>query len=283
MKLVDYGILFWALVATLLLPLQLAQREWIVYGQYERQYHKKMDNAIDDALFYMVEQDDFKNIKINREECVDAFYRSFYGNFGFMRNPMGQKRIKQHLPMISVIELNRMSIAYRKPVQKEGEWQLEEYWSPYYSYQYEENGYQYEFSVGNLSDWVRIYSLEKKEWVEGLRFDLVNKNKDFSWMRDDESFEQIRRHTVIETIKKKMQEVINRYNLIGIQYGKQYEFYLPEIETQPWCRTLDDMGIIVLFQGYPVDSLMGDTYDRFLYAGARTYKQEKEIEIIKEE
>ena len=273
MKLVDYGILLVIIATILFVPLDIAQRELNAYSSYEIQYHEKMDNAIDDALFFMVENDDFSQVKWNREECIKGFYQSFYGNFGMTRDPAGQQKIRKHLPLIGVIELNRISIAYQYPSNKDGEVLLEDAWTEYRPYQYEQDGYYYEFFIGNLKDWIKIYFPEQRQWQEGFRLDLAKIDKEVSWIADEEQFDRVRRHTVIQTIKKEMQKVINQYNFIGNQYGYQYEFYLPEIEKQDWCKTVDDMGIIVLFQGYPVDSVLDYTYSRFIYAGARTYKE----------
>lgn len=277
MKLVDYGILFWIIITALFLPVNWAIEENVAYAAYEIQYHQKMDNAVDDALFAMVEKDNYEEIQNNREECIQTFYRSFYGNFGFSDHPLGQQKIRKHLPFIGFVEREQFIIAFQKPMQQEKEMRLTDCWTKGAYYERKEGGWRFRFYIGALRDWIQILPPNQKHWEKGTRLDIVESYPEITWLRKEKEFHQIRRATVLKVLKSEMQEIVNKHNLIAQQYGFQYECYLPEIKDQAWCRNVDDIGIMVLFQGYPVDSVLGYTYQRFVYSGARVYKREHSL------
>lgn len=253
----------------------MAEQEIIAYSRYQVQYHEKLDNAIDDGLFDLVERDTYETVSLNREEALERFYRSFYGNFGVPNIEIAKTKIRQHLPMIGIIEQNKMSIAYQKPTKNDGQWELINGWTNYAYYEYEEGGIRYQFQLGSKKDWVRVSFYENTTWIEGLRQDLAKKDSRLVWFLEEQRFEQIRRNTILKVLQKQMEQISNFYNRIGNQWGFQYEFYLPDVEQQDWCRAIDDIGMVVLFQGYPVKGTLGKTYTRFVYSGARTYKKAK--------
>ena len=275
MKLLDYSLLFAIIIGVIYLPIQMAEQEIIAYSRYQVQYHEKLDNAIDDGLFDLVERDTYETVSLNREEALKRFYRSFYGNFGVPNIEIAKTKIRQHLPMIGIIEQNKMSIAYQKPTKNDGQWELIDAWTNYAYYEYEEGGIRYQFELGSKKDWVRVSFYENTTWIEGLRQDLAKKDSRLVWFLEEQRFEQIRRNTILKVLQKQMEQISNFYNRIGNQWGFQYEFYLPDVEQQDWCRAIDDIGMVVLFQGYPVEGTLGKTYTRFVYSGARTYKKEK--------
>lgn len=273
MKLLDYSVLFWIILIAVFLPSTLAEQQNMAYAVHEIQYNQKMDCAIDDMLFALVEKDDYQQIQSNREECIQTFYRSFYGNFGFSDDFIGQQRIRKHLPLIGLVELDRFVIAFQKPIEQEKEMVLTDCWTEEKFFEREENGYRFRFYVGALRDWIQICPKGEVDFEKGMRTDLATNYTEITWLKDETEFHKIRQNTITSILKSEMQKVVQHHNFIGKQYGIQYEFYLPEQEGQDWCRNVDDIGVMVLFQGYPVTSAVGYTYQRFVYSGARTYKK----------
>lgn len=275
MKLLDYSIVFLCIVTALLLPSFMSEQESMAYSRYGMQYHARLDHAIDDGLFAMMEQDTGERVILNRNRCVETFYQSFFANFGMLDDVQAQERIKHHIPCIGIVEQGRVSFLYREWNNQNGENELVDTWSAYIPYEYEEGGYRYRFFVGSKRDTVIVYIPSKNEWVEGTRDDLARQGTEFLWLRDQALFEQIRRNTIMKVIKESMEDLLTKQNLFAQQYGWNYHTYIPEGIKQDWCRTIDDIGMIVLFQGYPVKGTLGKTYTRFVFSGARTYKNER--------
>lgn len=273
MKLIDYGLIFLILYCILWFPKTMMEKEIAAYTRYEIQYHMRLDNAIDDGLVAMTEGDDIENITIYPETCIQSFYHSFFGNFGVSDNPIKQQSLRVHLPVIGVVGTENIRISYQKIVEEKGEQCLKETWTePKY---FEENysGYRYRFYIGRDRGNISVYLPIENRFLTGTREEIGEMKEEFSWLKDREYFEQMRKQVVLETIKGALEQVANQWNMVGKQYGYAYQVQIPELEKQMWCRTMDDIGMLVLFQGYPVEGTRGKTYTRFVFSGARTYKR----------
>ena len=69
-----------------------------------------------------------------------------------------------------------------------------------------------------------------------------------------------------------MNYYINLHNNIAGQYGITYQFWLPRIAKTYWYQTIDDISMLVIFQGYPYNAAGLDTYNRYALSGARIKK-----------
>lgn len=274
MKLIDYGLIFLTIFCVLWLPTTMMEKEISAYTRYEIQYHMRLDNAIDDGLVAMTEGDDIENITIYPEACIQSFYRSFFGNFGASDNLMKQQSLRIHLPVVGIVGKENIIISYQKMVEKEGQQYLKEQWTEPKYFEKNYGGYCYRFFVGRDRDHISVYLPEENRFVTGTREEIGESNPSFWWLKDKEHFEQMRKQVVLEIIKGELEKIANSWNLIGKQYGYSYQIQIPELEKQTWCRTMDDIGMIVLFQGYPVEGTKGKTYTRFVFSGARTYKRQ---------
>jgi hypothetical protein len=89
---------------------------------------------------------------------------------------------------------------------------------------------------------------------------------------EENSFEEERRRVIISLLKERMTYFMNHHNRIAKFYGINYEFTLPQIEKEEWYRSIDDVGMIVFFQGYPYGGSERGYYNRVLIGGARVRK-----------
>ncbi|MDK2807846.1 MAG: hypothetical protein PWP24_580, partial [Clostridiales bacterium] len=65
---------------------------------------------------------------------------------------------------------------------------------------------------------------------------------------------------------------INKSNQIGTQFGLSYEFQMPVLDEHFFARTLDQIGMIVFFQGYPYGNARTLRYNQYAIAGAQIEK-----------
>lgn len=84
------------------------------------------------------------------------------------------------------------------------------------------------------------------------------------------NFDRIRRDIVTNEIKEKMSYYIQNNNYIAKEFGISYNFFLPNIKDDDWVRSIDDVSLFVLFQGYPYGK---ERFNRYSVAGARVYKE----------
>lgn len=273
MKLIDYGIFFLIMFCVLWFPSSITEKELSMYTRYEIQYHMRFDNAVDDGLVAMTERDDMEEVTIYPKACIQSFYSSFFGNFGVSDDPMKQQSLRMHLPILGIVGKEYIMISYQKPREDNGQQYLKEEWMAPKYYERNYGGYTYRFCIGRDKEIISVYLPEERRFLTGTREEIGEINPTFWWLKDKEHFEQMRKQVVLETIKGALEQVANQWNMVGKQYGYSYQVQIPELEKQTWCRTIDDIGMIVLFQGYPVEGTRGKTYTRFVFSGARTYKR----------
>lgn len=231
-------------------------------------YNTALDNAVDDGCFYLVEADTSRKLNTNKERAVEQFFTSLYSNFGVMGQPFLEEQLNRYIPVILVTDKDGFYIYYSEVILKAGEKILNKRWSEKLSYIYEDSSYIIRFTLGNE---IKLYDKESFEVLEGDYRDIKALTT-CSYLRDKESFEIIRRRTIIKAISSHMSIYINYYNNIASDFGITYEFWLPEIERTDWDRTIDDVSFFVLFQGYPYNAAELDTYNRYAFGGARIAK-----------
>ena len=71
---------------------------------------------------------------------------------------------------------------------------------------------------------------------------------------------------------KKANYYVNKHNKIAQAYGISYHFSLPESSTDSFTRTIEDVSLMAIFQGYPYGKGTDDVYSRFSVSGARIYR-----------
>lgn len=83
-----------------------------------------------------------------------------------------------------------------------------------------------------------------------------------------------------EKFVKCLEQVIGQHNQIAVQYGMNYRFFLPRMDTSEWQRAITGPAMLALFQGYPMT--IGGNYNRTCISGAQIYHK-KEFVIISED
>jgi hypothetical protein len=92
----------------------------------------------------------------------------------------------------------------------------------------------------------------------------------------DENFDEIRRRTIISVITEEMNRQLELHNRYAAWNGISYHFSLPVIDMEEWYRTVDDVTLLCVFQGYPYASSQLGTYQKVVLSGARIHKEQEE-------
>lgn len=264
MKWTDFSILFVCLAVAFTLPLDQRFTQLMAQTRRDVVYNQRFDNAIDDAIYHLVEVDTGNRVQLNQEECVSHFLQSLYANFGILHDVNQQKRLRSFLPVMVITSLDGYTICSWK--EKDGIYSDE--WSEKKSFYRKENGKEYEFFLGAMSDYVRIWNEDKGRWDDGHRLDLWKKYRDWELLKDEKAFEQVRRQTIIEALETAMQEQLTDYQKNMGKAGLKFQFSLPVIPNEEWYRTVDDIGILAVYQDY---------HQQYLLAGSRSHKREDYI------
>ncbi|MCX7772808.1 MAG: hypothetical protein N2376_06825 [Clostridia bacterium] len=270
MKITDLSIIFILIILPFcfLLEIKTANAEIAIYKRVE--IHTILDTAVEDGSSTLVEYGSSKNVVINKERAVKAFLTSLYINFGVSADPIGQKMLQGYLPCIIVIDYDGYYVlsneAYRNA---SGQTETKLVWSTKRPFVYNSPNYSFSFT---LDEQVTVYTLSNG-FISGTRDQLAGKIVS-NVISDEALFEQIRRRTIVEALKKDINYAINKHNDIARRFGISYYFTLPTIENEDWYKTIDDVGLLVFFQGMPI-GITNERINNFSLGGARVVKLSK--------
>lgn len=232
------------------------------------EYNKELDSAIDDGLADLVEVDSKRNLILNKEAAVNQFYESLFANFGVIGNVHLENKLKGYIPVILIVDTDGFYIYYFHTYESDGETLLGQKWTEKIPYVYQEGNFIYKFTLGS---YVTLYDKASNILYEGKHRDLSVQFPE-ALSANEEKFDTVRRNAIIDAIEKSMNYYINLHNRIAYQFGITYQFWLPRIDKTEWYRTIDDISMLVIFQGYPYNAGSLDTYNRYALGGARIKK-----------
>lgn len=268
MKLTNLAILFFILEISVFAILDIRTNNLTAVTYKDIEYDKALDSAVDDGVIGLMELDSRRNLLLNKDTAVIQFYESLFANFGVIGNKRLENRLKGYIPIILVTDADGFYIYYSDTYLSNGEKLLRERWSEKIPYFHEDDRLIYHFTLG---PYITIYEKRSNLIYEGDYHDL-RASFPGSILEDDELFDITRRSAIINAIENKMNFYINRYNQIAGQFGITYQFWLPGIDKTDWYRTIDDISLLVIFQGYPYTAAGSDTYNRYSLGGARIKK-----------
>ena len=255
MKSVRWGLIFAILFLCVVVVDYQKVMETATIAKLQVDYDRAIDEAVEDAMGGLVEKDDGRKVWINKEEAVRRFLMSLSIN---MNKVEDKRQLSYYIPLVSVIEKQKFYIG----------WDLENItWQEYtFSKQYGE--WEVFFS---LDDFVTIKNNYTGTITEG-RYEDVKQNYNLAFFRERYTFEEERRKVIIELLTKNFNEKLKEQNEIAKKYGIFYEFTLPVIEIENWYRTIDDVGFLAFFQGYPYGTNSTGYYNRMALGGARLHR-----------
>jgi hypothetical protein len=268
MKLTNLAILFFIIELTLITILDIRTNNLTAVNNKKIEYAKALDCAVDDGVVDLVEVDSKRKLALNKEAAVNQYYESLFANFGVIGNEQEEKKLKGYIPIILVTDTDGFYINYSDTYEFNGEVLLGQKWTEKMPYAYQDGNLIYKFTLGT---YLTIYNTLTKDLFEGEYADLKSQLPD-SILVNQEMYDTIRRNAIIGAIEKSMDHYINLHNRIAYQFGITYQFWLPQIDKTDWYRTIDDISMLVIFQGYPYQVAGMDTYNRYSLAGARITK-----------
>lgn len=270
MKITNLAILFVILIIPFVILLDIKANNLNSLTLKKLEYNKKIDAAVDDGVHNLVELDSNREIVLNKESAIEQFYNTLYANFGMTDDFVKQEELKAFIPVILITDADGFFLSYSQEYKENGQTLIKQNWTDKIAYTYDDSKYQYEFYLNN---YIKIQDKGTMEWEEGDRNDLKTKFP-LSILADDKMFDEIRRRTIIGLLDTYMSFYINKHNAIASHFGIQYEFALPVIEKEDWYRTIDDISMLTVFQGYPYGAGTQDVYNRYSIGGSRINKDD---------
>jgi len=243
----------------------------------EIRYNRAIDTATQDAaksLFINAKQSDeaqyesLKRLRINKEEAIETFFNTLYLNFNVFNDPVGQGVIQGYVPVVIIVGYDGYYVYHMDEYKNAaGQKELKHVWSPKKPYAHEDkNGNTYSFT---LDEFVTVNRNSDQTWLEGFRGE-INAASGIALLNDPNTFDQVRRSTIVNALQKDLEYYINKYNNYAKRNGVAYTFTLPLISQEEWNNTVNDVGVLSFVQGIP----MGERYyNNYALGGSRIVKK----------
>lgn len=269
MKLNNYILLFFIVGIAFYIPIHHYGATVIEVEKEQLQYNRKLENAVDDSLFQLVEKDSSKEVVLNKEKVAEHFYQSLCSNFGLLTNSLQQERLKQCVPLLLLTDKDGFYVNVTTiKKDKNGNDKIEKVWSKKERYSYSDETFSYEFTLGNE---IKLYNKKGKLLLEGDYYNFAGKYPNNKILNEPDVFEKTRRMCIINHLKNAMEKSLKKHNAVATSLGISYQFFFPTIEKEDWYRTIDNISLLVIFQGYPLASGKG-YFNRYAIGGARIWK-----------
>lgn len=271
MKITDLAILFIIITLpfTILLGIKTTNLNNGLYRRIEM--NRIIDTAVEDGVANLIMVGGDKDITINKDRAIETFFNSLFLNMDVVGDSIAQKKIVGYIPVIAVIDYNGFYIlSSQEYTATYGYKEIKPVWKTKVPYSYTDGSYVYSFT---LDDYLEIYDIVNGNFHKGLYSDLKAVIPS-DIIQKDSLFQDVRRRTIIEALKREVNQGINNHNLIARQFGITYSFSLPAIDNEEWNKTIDDVGMLVFFQGMPL-GIGNERYNNYALGAARVFKGHK--------
>lgn len=270
MKVTDISILFVIIILPFIQILRI-QTDNLENTAYKNMViDRYLDAAVEDASEAMVERGTYSKAGISRDKALAAFCNTLFANFNVMGNEPEQDYLTLYIPVIVLVDYDGYWVCSMEEF-KNSEGQKEEkmVWKPKKTYGYENNGYVYLFTLDSR---VQVLDTSSNCFYEGTQQEMKTEVPD-EIIQQDELFDAVRKRTVMEAIKRDVNDAINAHNTFAKRYGITYQFSPPSISDGDWYRNIEDIGFLAFFQGIPT-GLQGMRYNSFALGAARIVRKE---------
>ena len=285
MKIHQFVLIFGIIIIAIVVITDITTNNLKTVTENKKQLDRNLDTAIDDGVTRLVEVDSNNKITINKEAAVNSFFMSLHSTFGVLSDKEIQQKLNHYIPVITITMDDGYYIFYSDEyTSSDGYTYVSKRWSEKFPYFYEDADFIYGFTLGKI---VTLYDKNGilgggiSQYVYTMNYHDIQTKDEYASFRNarpnsvllnDEEFELIRKSTLINCIETSMAYYTSQHNKIAAQYGITYNFTLPAIKDEEWAPYLDDIGMFVVFQGYPYGNQVGETYNRFATAGAKVSK-----------
>lgn len=271
MKVTDIAVLFVIIILPFVQILRI-QTDNLQSTAYKNMVlDRYLDAAVEDASEAMVVRGAYRKANISRDKAFSAFCDTMFANFGVLGNEADQNNLMLYIPVMVLVDYDGYWVcSIEEFTNDEGNKEEKMVWKPKKPYSYERDGYLYLFTLDNQ---VKVLDLSTNQFHDGTQQELKGiVSEDI--ILQDELFDAVRKRTVMEAIKKDVNDAINAHNAFANRYGITYHFSPPSISEADWYRNIEDIGFLAFFQGIPT-GLRGIRYNSFALGAARIVRKEQ--------
>ena len=244
--------------------------------------------AVDEALEKLIVYDGGGEVLIDKEEVVEEFFLSLESSLGILDDKQAKERLRQYFPVMVILDYDGFYIRYARELSGEQGIVIEYVWTEKQYYVREDELTACRFEEGGtilLIDKTGLITGEKGtirrmdyRELAGEEYEAFQREEPGSFLLSDEAFLAEKRNTVTRLIEDRLQYYCTEHNKIAVRLGIGYEFYFPDLDASEENRAIPEIGLLAVFQGYPLKGTRGIPYERFVLSGAYLRKESDSME-----
>lgn len=284
MKIYHFTLLFaiFFFIAVVLIDISIGQLKSIETQKAEMT--RNLDTAASDAVEYLATTGTYGTGNIKKEEVVARFFASLYSAMGIISDIRAQAEIEMYIPVILLCDIDGFYVNYYDEyVSIDGGTYSERVWSEKLPYSYEDEEFIYRFSLIDTL-WIyddanrigrdnKVIHVSHKEIMTDQAYSKFRLNNKSNFLIDEETFELVRKGAIINNLEVAMAYYTSRHNAIARRNGITYTYSFPAGKGEEWGHHIDDVNIIVVFQGYPYGGDRNFIYNKVASAGANIIRK----------
>lgn len=243
-----------------------------------------LDTATSDAINFLASSETYGSNAINKDGIISTFFNSFYSSMGIISDKNAQIEIQNYIPVILLCDSDGYFVYYYDQyIDGDGTKRIERRWSEKMPYYYEDDYFTYRFT---LTDKIVINDLHKLfddnlnvievDYHEFQTNDIYKNFRDShsKWfVLNEETYEITKKIAIINRLEEVLSYYTSQYNLIASQNGITYNFSFPAGQTEEWAKYMDDINMVVVFQGYPYGRNKNYTFNKISSASSNIFKK----------
>jgi len=279
-----FTILFVIIFAVFSLRMSIAvsgyEKSADAYAKVERSFYAAADAAGEALCRYGKSE-----IITDKGAAYDSFIYSMYASLGITDDPAKREEFLNYMPMFSVLANEGFYVYVEDEyIQPDGFLYTAKNWSECMPYSYSDEDFVYRFTLdgtvtmldrnGLIDGTARLYKATQEELLDDPLYITLRTLRPNSFLFDTEQYPIIKQTAVIKTVTDAMRYFVNEHNRIAKSRGITYDFAIPVIDNATWNRSIEQPGVLVMIQGYPLDVTAGLFFNRYAFIGAQLYKQE---------
>lgn len=275
-----FSILFVILLAVIFLSKQTKIEELNNSTNQKNNLDTALENAVDAGTMYLLKED---GRTLDKEKAEEQYFYTLAACLGILDQPTQMELLKLYTPVLCVTTEKGFYLSYNDEYERDGGMAISKRWSERIPYSYEDETFIYNFTMGDqitiydknqiLPGGKRVYEMDYHEFQTEAAYENFRYYHPNSIVLNDEQFLLTKRQAIIQKIEEFLAIYTNRNNYIAEHFGITYTFALPVIDDSEILRSIEDISLIVIFQGVPYSNGR-DIYNSFAVAGAEL--QEKE-------
>jgi hypothetical protein len=285
MKLYHMSIIFLIFFITVVIKTDLNIGKMEQMEQEKAVLTESLYTAVSDAIRSVSDSGRYGGNSINKKELIDTFFSSLYSSLGILSDRNKQIELELCIPVILLCDYDGFYIYYYDEYKdRYGNSDTKRIWSEKVPYYYQDEDFIYRFT---LTDIIGIYDVNKRftnapqklfeidyhevqteELYRSYRLNHAN-----SFLLKDEAYKLTKKTAIITQLEQILSYYTFEHNSIARQNGISYRFSFPPGQGEEWTRYMDDVNILVVFQGYPYGADGDDTFNKIASSGANILKR----------